>query len=168
MIKIAFIGPESSGKSTLALMLSKKLNCILVSEYSREYLATKQNYSLDDLNKIAKGQRNKLEKNSKKKGKYLISDTCLLDIEIWSEVKFKTLNPEIRIMSKAERFDIFFLCKPDIPWEEDPLRENPKNRELLYYKFKEKLINREIDYFEVEGKIENRLSFCLDIILRNK
>ena len=168
MIKIAFIGPESSGKSTLALMLSKKLNCILVSEYSREYLATKQKYSLDDLNKIAKGQRKKLEKNSKKKGKYLISDTCLLDIEIWSEVKFKTLNPEIRIMSKAERFDIYFLCKPDIPWEEDPLRENPKNRELLYYKFQEKLINREIDYFEVKGKIENRLSFCLDIILRNK
>ena len=27
MIKIAFLGPESSGKTTLAEMLTKKLNC---------------------------------------------------------------------------------------------------------------------------------------------
>ena len=49
MIKIAFLGPESSGKTTLAEMLTKKLNCSLVSEYARKYLENKPDYSVQDL-----------------------------------------------------------------------------------------------------------------------
>lgn len=168
MIKIVFIGPESSGKSTLASLISKKLNSILVSEYSRKYLADKPNYTLDDLLKIAKRQHQDLKKNLNKDYKFLISDTCTIDIEIWSEVKFKTLFAEIKKMSEKEKFDIYFLCKPDIPWERDPLRENPNNRNFLFNKFKEKLSNRKIKYHSVKGKIENRLTYCLDIILGNK
>ena len=56
MIKIAFLGPESSGKTTLAEMLTKKLNCSLVSEYARKYLENKPYYSVHDLKKIAEGQ----------------------------------------------------------------------------------------------------------------
>lgn len=165
MFKITFLGPESSGKTTLAEMLSKKLNCILVSEYARKYLEDKPDYSVHDLNKIAVGQSRELYKNSKRRKTFLISDTCLIDIEIWSEVKFKTLDPEIKKMSEEERFDIYFLCKPDIPWEEDHLRESPDKRDFLYDKFKEKLSKRKINYYEVEGKLKNRMSYCLDIIL---
>ena len=49
MIKISFVGPESSGKTTLAETLSKKLNCTLVSEYARKYLKDKSDYSVYDL-----------------------------------------------------------------------------------------------------------------------
>ena len=41
MIKISIVGPESSGKSTLALSLSQKLDCKLCEEYSRKYLEKK-------------------------------------------------------------------------------------------------------------------------------
>ena len=168
MIKIAFLGPESSGKTTLAEMLTKKLNCSLVSEYARKYLEKKPDYSIQDLKKIAEGQSRELYKKSKKREMFLISDTCLIDIEIWSEVKFKTLDPEIKKNSDEEKFDIYFLCKPDIPWEEDHLRESPLNRDFLFDKFKEKLSSRKKKYYEVYGRLDNRLAFCLDIISRNK
>ena len=67
MIKIAFLGPESSGKTTLAEMLTKKLNCSLVSEYARKYLEDKPDYSVHDLKKIAEGQSRELYKKSKKR-----------------------------------------------------------------------------------------------------
>ena len=168
MIKIAFLGPESSGKTTLAEMLTKKLNCSLVSEYARKYLENKPDYSVQDLKKIAEGQSRELYKKSKKREMFLISDTCLIDIEIWSEVKFKTLDPEIKKNSDEEKFDIYFLCRPDITWEEDHLRESPLNRDFLFDKFKEKLSSRKKKYYEVYGRLDNRLAFCLDIISRNK
>jgi len=168
MFKITFLGPESSGKTTLAKMLTKKLNCSLVSEYARKYLEERPDYSVHDLKKIAKGQSKELYKRSKKREMFLISDTCLIDIEVWSEVKFKTLDPEIKKISDDENFDIYFLCKPDIPWEEDPLRENPNKRDFLFDKFKEKLSSRKKKYYEVYGRLDNRLSFCLDIISRIK
>jgi nicotinamide riboside kinase len=33
---------------------------------------------------------------------------------------------------KKQKFNHYFLCKPDIPWEEDPLRENSENRDELF------------------------------------
>tara|TARA_B100002051_G_scaffold192716_1_gene182721 strand:+ start:2472 stop:2978 length:507 start_codon:yes stop_codon:yes gene_type:complete len=168
MIKISFVGPESSGKTTLAETLSKKLNCTLVSEYARKYLKDKSDYSVHDLKKIAVGQSKEFYKKLKRRKNFLVSDTCLIDIEIWSEVKFKTLDPEIKKISDNENFDIYFLCRPDIPWEEDHLRENPNERDFLYDKFKEKLSNRKKKYYVVYGRLDNRLAFCLDIISRNK
>ena len=85
----------------------------------------------------------------------------MLDIEIWSEVKFDTLNTEIKKMSEKERFDIYFLCKPDIPWEDDPLRENPNDREFLFNKFKEKLSKRKLNYYKVGEKLKIECLFAL-------
>ena len=42
MKKISIVGPESSGKSTLGVYLSRVLECSLVLEYSREYLRNKK------------------------------------------------------------------------------------------------------------------------------
>ena len=78
------------------------------------------------------------------------------------------IDSEIKKISDDENFDIYFLCKPDIPWEEDPLRENPNKRDFLFDKFKEKLSSRKKKYYEVYGRLDNRLSFCLDIISRIK
>ena len=168
MIKISFVGPESSGKSTLAKTLASRLNCPLIHEYAREYLENTKKYSFSDLNKIAVEQAARFQNSIKKKDKYLIADTCLVDIEIWSEAKYKVLDPKIEELSKSEIFDIYFLCKPDIPWEADPLRENPKKRDDLFKKFNKKLTQRNLNYFIVKGNLENRLTFCLDIISRNK
>ena len=47
--KIAFTGPECSGKSTMAKWLAKELSYEIVDEYAREYLKDKSAYSIDDL-----------------------------------------------------------------------------------------------------------------------
>ena len=55
--KVAAIGPESTGKSTLCEQLAKHFNTIWCSEYARTYLnenGVKYNYA--DLIKIAEGQ----------------------------------------------------------------------------------------------------------------
>ena len=41
IIKIAFVGPESTGKSTLASQLAKEFNTSFIPEFARNYLQKK-------------------------------------------------------------------------------------------------------------------------------
>ena len=56
---------------------------------------------------------------------------------------------------KEQKIDHYFLCKPDIPWEPDPLRENPEDRERLFKLYERGLL--EIGAYNVlSGNIEER------------
>jgi nicotinamide riboside kinase len=54
-MRIAFTGPESCGKSTLAKWVSEQYNLPLSEEFAREYLAQKESYIQDDLDIITSG-----------------------------------------------------------------------------------------------------------------
>ena len=46
---VEIYGPESSGKSTLALSLSQKLECEVCEEHSRKYLEKKKHYDIEEI-----------------------------------------------------------------------------------------------------------------------
>jgi len=57
LLRIAFIGAESSGKTTLACLLSAHYQTIWVPEYARDYLQAKIGpCTWDDVTEIAVGQ----------------------------------------------------------------------------------------------------------------
>src|SRR4026208_1230742 len=57
LIKVAVIGPESTGKSTLCELLAQHYNTQWCPEFAREYLLTHgTDYTYNDLLYIAKGQ----------------------------------------------------------------------------------------------------------------
>lgn len=164
MIKISIVGPESSGKSTLALSLSQTLGCKLCEEYSRKYLEGKTHYKISDLQIIAKEQNKIIKNGIKKGGKYIVADTCILDIELWSKIKFNKIEEKTLQLSSQEEFDIYFLCKPDMPWEYDKLRENQNNREKIYKEFISVIKEKKLNYFIVEGTLKKRMSYALKVI----
>ena len=49
---------------------------------------------------------------------YLICDTDLLTIKIWSEYKYGSCDPEIMEFLKNNLPDLYLLASPDFPWEE--------------------------------------------------
>ena len=125
--KIAFTGPECSGKSTMAKWLAKELSYEIVDEYAREYLKDKSAYSIDDLDMIAAEQ---FERNSVEGS--LVIDTEMLVMKIWSKEKYQGVSKKIIQLLKRQQIDIYFLCKPDFNWVSDPLRENPQDRDRLF------------------------------------
>mgnify|MGYP001554485461 FL=1 len=80
--KIAVIGPESTGKSTLCDQLAKHYHTEWCPEYAREYLLNHgTDYSYDDLLVIAKGQielEEKFETLVKNKEPYVTRHQLLL------------------------------------------------------------------------------------------
>lgn len=151
MLKIIVTGPESSGKTTLCKEISKHFKIPFTKEFAREYLdVLSRDYNQDDLLKIAKGQLAS-EHNLQ------LLDTDLITIKIWSEYKYgnceKWILDTIEKQKTEKRF--YFLCKPDIPWESDPLRENPNNRNKLFEFYKKELEDLEHNYLILNG--ENRV-----------
>ena len=59
---------------------------------------------------------------------------------------------------------IGLLMSPDIPWQEDPLRENPTNRIELLEIYKKELDLLGIPYFLISGSINERLAKSISLI----
>ena len=91
-LKIAFTGPESSGKSTLSSWLSAEIKLPLIEEYAREYLTEKKEYFQEDLDSIARGQMNLWSKESN-----FIADTEMTVLKVWTEVKYDSCSELIQI-----------------------------------------------------------------------
>ncbi len=161
-LRVAIIGPESSGKSTLAKALNNKLNWPIINEYAREYFA-KNDYSKHDINdliEIAKHQYS--NSHSIPLQKTLISDTDIITIEIWAEDKFSFIPNEISELRKLQKFDIYILSLPDFKWVYDKLRTDSGRQEIIYNKYLEFLLSNKLEFIMVKGSIEERLNKCLN------
>jgi nicotinamide riboside kinase len=165
-LKVAFTGPESSGKTTISRRFADLMDGIWVGEFAREYLQDKQTYDLVDLDKIAKGQMEKWHIE----GELIVADTDITVIKIWTEYRFKTCSNFIQEAYYNQKFDHYFLCRPDMPWEEDPLRENPNERDQLFEIYHDELIKMNRPFSILEGNVEERLTSCKNVIrsLKNK
>lgn len=151
-MRIAFTGPESCGKSTLAKWLSELYGVPLSEEFARVYLSKKESYVQDDLDIITLGQL----LDWKKKGRTFVADTEMTVLKIWSEYRFQNVSSIILEAHINQTFDHYFLCAPDIPWEADPLRENPANRGELFFMYEAELIKNEWPYTILKGSLEER------------
>ena len=137
MTKIAIVGPESTGKSTLASQLAHHYRTGWVPEYAREYIdQLNRPYREEDLLIIARRQV-EMEEAYSQKFPLLFCDTTLLVIRIWSEYKYGRCRAEIKDLMSDRSYDHYLLTHIDLPWEDDPQREHPEAREelfLLYHK----------------------------------
>lgn len=165
MIKIALTGPECSGKTTLAIELAKALKVNWIPEFARHYL-TKLNrpYNQEDLDVIALRQQNAIDLIVRIGKDYLITDTEMLVIKIWSQEKFNTVSNQIESLYQQQDFDLIVLCKPDIPYEEDPLRENQEDRDRLFEIYRAELEKSEQNFIIVDSTISARLNKVLAAI----
>ena len=163
MIRIALTGPESSGKTTLALQLSEALEASVSLEYARLYLdRIIRDYNQEDLDKICIGHREQWENEIEPD--ILVVDTDFIVLKIWSEVKYGNVSSTITDAVNANYFDLHILCTPDIPWEYDPQREHPEQRDELFQLYRKELIASKKNFIEVSGSREERLKKSLEAI----
>lgn len=155
-MKIVFTGPESSGKSTLANWSSKIYGLPLVPEVARYYLsALNTPYQAPHVREIGLLQHFE-EKLYNAKHQNIICDTDLLTIVIWLEVKFGIYDDHLTETWKQSQVDLYFLCHPDIPWEADPMRENPHDRDELLERHLQYLNQYQKHYVLLTGGLEKR------------
>lgn len=164
MLRIVLTGPESTGKTTLALKLAAYFGAPWVPEYAREYLdKVNREYIEEDLLEIARGQIFRENRIGAGNPPLLFIDTDLITIKVWSDYKYGNTHPWIIDQIQTRSYDHYFLCGTDIPWEPDPQRENPKERDQLYEIYKRELLTHKKNFTELSGNAEDRIKKCIAI-----
>lgn len=150
--RVAIVGPESTGKTTLAEQLAKHYNTVFVAEYAREYINNlKRPYSIDDIVTISKRQMEMEDKLSAEANKILICDTSLLVTKIWAEFKYSKCPAWIEEHYHKRHYNLHLLCNTDTPWEYDTQREHPHLRQELFAIYKQELDKRRNPYVTISG-----------------
>lgn len=165
--RILILGPESTGKSTLAADLANHFGEPWVPEYAREYLEKiNRPYRFEDLMEIGKGQLALEDQLAEKAGNFLFCDTDLRVIHIWSEHRFGKTDTWVLEEIVRRTYDLILLTDTDLPWTPDPLREYP-DLEMRQYFFKKYLQLAQESGFPlqiVSGDRESRLKTAVEAI----
>lgn len=164
--KIAVIGPESTGKSSLAKQLAAHYNTAWCPEYARAYLIENgMDYTYEDLLKIAVGQCTLEDSllHEAENNLYFI-DTEMYVMKVWCEFVFSKCHQFILDEIVERKYDLYLLCNIDLPWVKDELREYPneKPRKELYHIYKDILINQPAPWIEISGSYEERLQKAIE------
>lgn len=153
--KVGIIGPESSGKSTLARYLAKRYDGVYVPEYGRTYMEQKgsKDVSYDEVCEIARHQIEELSAiSSLPSDKVYFFDTELVVTKVWFEYAFGQVPAWLEEAILRYPMNVYLLTKPDIPWVEDPTRSNGSDaiREELFARYETEIEALGIPYYIIE------------------
>jgi len=165
ILRIALIGPESTSKSTLSENLAKHFKTVWVPEYSRIYLeGLNHKYNLNDVLIIAQEQFRQEQRLLKKAEQYIFVDTELILAKVWCEDVFKTCPDWINQTLIQNPYDLYLLTYPDLPWQEDPVRENPHRRMFFFDWYERELTTIHANYTIIKGFGVARLHHAIQAV----
>ncbi len=95
---------------------------------------------------------------------FLFCDTEFIVYKIWCDDKFGKCHPWILDMIRSHTYDLYLLCNTDLPWEADPLRENPDDRDRLFKLYKQELEDRKLPYVIISGSGKVRLNNAIKAV----
>lgn len=166
VIKIAVIGPESTGKTQLCEQLAIHYKTTFVPEYARTYFETHDisNYSINDLEVIYAKQLDLEKEKLIEANKILFSDTNLISGMVWSQKLFDQLPSVISEKFSQLNYDLHLVCDIDLPWVADDQRKNEFDREELLNAHYVILKQHQFNYTVINGKNEQRLQNAIAAI----
>jgi len=171
-IRIAIVGPESTGKSTISEQLANHYQTVWVPEYARGYCEklTAPCTWEDEIN-MFRGQLELEEQMAANANRLLICDTTFITVKIWSDHMFGSAPQEVLDKLPQHSYDLYLLMNIDLPWEEDPLRDFPDMREHFMEVWHTELRSLNANYSLISGSDVERLQNaiqCIDSFMINK
>lgn len=124
--RVALLGGESSGKTTLAQALAAALGTAWVPEYGRElWLQFERTLTIDELVAVARRQV-ALEDAAAARlhhGEWLVCDTTPLTTLQYALHDHGAAPPELHALAQR-RYDLTVLCAPDFGFVQDGARRD--------------------------------------------
>lgn len=164
VLTVTLLGGESTGKTTLAQSLYRRLNAqgidtALVPEHLREWCAAQGRAPQShEQSALAHEQSRRVDEAAAQPGvRVVIADTAPLVIAAYSELYFNDLSLYTGAIAWQRRVGLTMLMGLDLPWVSDGLfRESPAVREATDAALRHQLQTAELPYQTVYGRGEAR------------
>ena len=166
--RIAILGAESSGKSTLAASLAERLDTVWVPEYLREFVETQGRVPVaGDQFLIASTQVARERAAAGRAKRVLVCDTTPLMTVLYSRHYFDGEDAPLAALAAATRYDLTLVTAPDTPWVADGLqRESEAVRQQVYQLLLGELAARQIPHHILHGTLAQRMAQAMPLIER--
>lgn len=156
--RVCLLGGESSGKTTLSMMLSRELCTPWVPEYGRELWAEKRGeLDFEDLERIGHRQIADEEAAALRADRWVICDTSPLTTFFYSHELFGRAAPALERMA-GRAYDLTVLCAPDFGFVQDGTRHGGGFRELQHAWYLRELAARGIPFIHATGTLAERVA----------
>jgi NadR type nicotinamide-nucleotide adenylyltransferase len=156
-IKIAIVGPESTGKSTMSAYLAAHYHTIWVPEFARDYCANLTGpATMEDEVNMFYGQIALEQEYLPNANNILICDTTFITIKIWSDAFFGHTPQVVLDELPKHPYDLYLLLDIDLPWQDDPLRDFPNQREHFMQVWHNELQALDANYITISGTGDER------------
>lgn len=162
--RVALVGTESTGKSTLARALAERLATVWVHEYGRElWEAQGLQGSFADHWRIAEQQRRREDAAVVHAREFLFCDTTAWTTLQWSLRSYGCADARLHQLVDATMGDYtWIVCDNDFGWVQDGTRELEGPLSSAFQRRQlEDLTARGVDFVVVRGSVEERISQVL-------
>lgn len=165
--RVVLIGPESSGKSTLAEALGRTLDTIVAPEYGRLWCDQFGTPDAEGLRRIARGHAAGVAAARSQANRVLIEDTDAAMTQVWADMLGHDRDPEIEAYWTAP--DLYVVCDVDGPWVDDGQRwfPAPEDRQRFLFKCVAEAKARDVPWMVASGPVERRLAQVLHAMREN-
>lgn len=155
--RVAFVGGESSGKSTLAAAMARELGTVSVKEYGRELWTAKGGaLQFEDLAAIAREQIGREETAAAGARRWLFCDTSPLTTLFYCLDQFGRAEPDLE-RAAGRHYHQVVLCAPDFPFVQDGTRQDAAFRDRQHSWYERELAARGVDYCIAAGSLAQRV-----------
>ena len=161
--RVAIVGAESTGKSTLAAALAHDFGTHFVREYGREVYEREGGALFPEhFLEIALGHRALEDEAACTPGlnRYLFVDTTAATTLMWSYLLCRTALPELHALADdaRRRYAHTFLCADNLAHEQDGWRANTEVRSVQQAFILQDMATRGVRFQEVKGKLAERVA----------
>jgi NadR type nicotinamide-nucleotide adenylyltransferase len=159
VLRVAILGAESSGKSTLAAALAARHGTLWVPEYLREFVDTRQRVPFEaDQDFIAGMQMEREHAAARNARRYLFCDTTPFMTALYSRFYWHRVDDTTAALAASHAYGLTLVTAPDTPWEPDGLqRESAQGRQYVHEQVLAALAARGIAFTVVQGALDERL-----------
>ena len=155
--KVCIIGPESTGKTTLAGRLARHYKTAMVAEYARGCIdAHGGKVTADMFELFVRGQAASEAALARQANRVLICDSDAFTTALFHEL-YHGSRPDF-IMEEARRrsYDLYLLTVPDTPFVAEPQRQHEAHRDWFFKQCAEWLAGLNARYVLIQGDWETR------------
>ena len=164
---IVITGAESTGKTTLTEQLATHFGVPYIPEIARSYVEKlNRKYVYEDVEQIARMQIAEFKNFQKLNLQFIFMDTWLIITKVWFEFVYKRVPDWLIDEIGNTKIDLFLICDIDLPWIEDPVRENGcETRKILHNLYIKNITEYGFKYHIVNGLENKRFEMALKFVM---
>ncbi|MEI9750489.1 multifunctional transcriptional regulator/nicotinamide-nucleotide adenylyltransferase/ribosylnicotinamide kinase NadR [Moellerella wisconsensis] len=170
--KVAILGGESSGKSTLVNKLANIFNTTSAWEFGRDYVFShlggdEMALQYSDYDKIALGHAQYIDFAVKYANKVAFIDTDFITTQAFCKRYEGKEHPFVQALIDEYRFDLVILLENNTPWVADGLRSlgSDQDRQIFQTLLIEMLNKNNVDFVHVDSPdYDTRFLRCVELV----